>query len=179
MRWMPPAWRGRLDERGAALVETALIVPVLVTLLFGIIDFGSAYNEASAVKHGAREGARQAVVGEFGADLTCPTSGLTPSPIFTSSKKVICLTKDRVGLPEADTRVKIIVSPLGYLVASPVTVCVMHPADSLTGFFGPVMNGKIHKAKAQMRIEDLFTILLESTQEAALPGHDWSWCTIT
>ena len=32
--------RGRKDERGAVLVEFALIVPVLLALVFGIISYG-------------------------------------------------------------------------------------------------------------------------------------------
>ena len=51
--------RGRdSSDRGAALVEFAIIVPVLVMLLFGIIEFSVAYNRNQALHASAREGAR-------------------------------------------------------------------------------------------------------------------------
>ncbi|MDZ7676002.1 MAG: TadE family protein [Acidimicrobiales bacterium] len=48
------------DERGAALVEFALILPLLCALLFGIVQFGLAYDRKQSVNSAAREGARLA-----------------------------------------------------------------------------------------------------------------------
>lgn len=45
-------------ERGAALVEFALVLSVLVLLLFGIIEFGRAYNTKISLTHASREGVR-------------------------------------------------------------------------------------------------------------------------
>jgi Flp pilus assembly protein TadG len=50
-------------ERGAALVEMALILPLFVLLLFGMIEASWAFAQANDVRHGAREGARLAAVG--------------------------------------------------------------------------------------------------------------------
>lgn len=53
----------RRDEAdGAAAVEFALLLPVLVLLLFGIIQFGVAFNQAQGQQAAAREGARLAAV---------------------------------------------------------------------------------------------------------------------
>jgi TadE-like protein len=49
-------------EDGVALVEFALVLPVLVLLLFGMIDFGKAFNYWIDETHLANEGARWAVV---------------------------------------------------------------------------------------------------------------------
>lgn len=46
------------SERGAAAVEFAIIVPVLVLLTFGIIEFSSAYHDESLTSDAARAGAR-------------------------------------------------------------------------------------------------------------------------
>ena len=46
------------SERGAAIVEFALVLPVLVMLIFGIVEFGRGYNAKVTVTHAAREGAR-------------------------------------------------------------------------------------------------------------------------
>jgi Flp pilus assembly protein TadG len=51
----------RRDE-GQALAEFALILPLLLLLVAGIIEFGRAWNIKQAVTDAAREGARYAVV---------------------------------------------------------------------------------------------------------------------
>ena len=48
-----PGWR----ERGAALVEFAIILPILLTLVFGIIEFGRGYDVKVQLTGGVREGA--------------------------------------------------------------------------------------------------------------------------
>jgi Flp pilus assembly protein TadG len=50
-------------EEGAAAVEFALLLPLLVLLLFGFIQFGIAFNTKIQATNAAREGARMAVVG--------------------------------------------------------------------------------------------------------------------
>lgn len=82
------------SERGSALVEFALVVPVLVMLVFGIVEFGRGYNAKITVTHAAREGARvlaltaDAAAAQDAAkdaatslnpdDLTVTTSSCTP-----------------------------------------------------------------------------------------------------
>ena len=51
------------DEDGAAAVEFALLLPLIVLLLFGIIEFGLAFNTRIQATNAAREGARMAIVG--------------------------------------------------------------------------------------------------------------------
>ena len=46
-------------EKGAAAVELALILPVILMLLFGIIEFGRWYNASITVTHAARESVRK------------------------------------------------------------------------------------------------------------------------
>jgi Flp pilus assembly pilin Flp len=53
----------RQDQEGAAAVEFALLLPLLVLLLFGMIEFGLAFNTRIQATNAAREAARQAVVG--------------------------------------------------------------------------------------------------------------------
>ncbi|MDH7576899.1 MAG: pilus assembly protein [Bacillota bacterium] len=49
--------------RGQALLELALILPVLLLLVFGIIEFGRVFHGYLVVTQAAREGARVGVVG--------------------------------------------------------------------------------------------------------------------
>lgn len=50
------------SERAAALVEFAIVLPVLLLLVFGIIDFGRALNTQNNLSAAVREGARRAAV---------------------------------------------------------------------------------------------------------------------
>ena len=52
----------RARDRGANLVEFAIIAPLLFALIFGIIDFGWILAQYEDVRHGTREGARMAAV---------------------------------------------------------------------------------------------------------------------
>lgn len=54
--------RVRGVERGAAVVEFALVVPLLLSLVFGIISFGYMLSFRQALSQGAAEGARAAAV---------------------------------------------------------------------------------------------------------------------
>ena len=47
-------WTSRDVERGAALVEFVLIVPMFLLLVFGAIEFASAYNDSAVVADAAR-----------------------------------------------------------------------------------------------------------------------------
>ncbi len=58
------------DDSGAAAVEMALLLPVLLLILFGIIDFGRAFNMQIALTQASREGVRGLAVGSS----TNPTS---------------------------------------------------------------------------------------------------------
>jgi Flp pilus assembly protein TadG len=48
------------SERGSSLVETALIAPVLLIILFGIADAGRAFSSYITMTNAVREGARYA-----------------------------------------------------------------------------------------------------------------------
>ena len=54
--------RIRRDGRGAVLVEFALLAPVILTLLFGVVQVGIHMQNYNAVRNLAADGARFAVV---------------------------------------------------------------------------------------------------------------------
>ena len=50
---------GRIrDERGAAAIEFALVAPIVLMLLFGMISGGMAYSDHLSITNAVREGAR-------------------------------------------------------------------------------------------------------------------------
>lgn len=54
--------RRLLGERGTAIVETALTLPLLLLVSVGIFEFGRAYQTWQVLTNAAREGARVAVL---------------------------------------------------------------------------------------------------------------------
>ena len=69
----------RLDERGQALVELALVLPILLLVLMGIIDFGRAFHGHLAVTSASRQAARVASLGRTDAEiLTAARNAASP-----------------------------------------------------------------------------------------------------
>ena len=52
----------RLTDRGQSLVEFALVLPIFILLLVGILDFGRAIYAYNTISNAAREAARVAIV---------------------------------------------------------------------------------------------------------------------
>ena len=59
--------RATRGERGAAAVEFALIVPILLLLVLGMIQYGLYFWSAQGGSSAAREAARRAAVGDYTA----------------------------------------------------------------------------------------------------------------
>jgi Flp pilus assembly protein TadG len=77
-------------ERGAAAVEFALILPLLILLVFGIVQFSIAYNRSQGLHAAAREGARlaslpQTTQSQISARVTSSLAGvpLSGSPTIS------------------------------------------------------------------------------------------------
>jgi Flp pilus assembly protein TadG len=51
----------RTRERGSAMVETAITIPILLVLIVGIFEVGRAYETWQVLTNAAREGARMAI----------------------------------------------------------------------------------------------------------------------
>lgn len=70
-------WFMNHKDRGAQLVEFALLAPLLIILLLGIIEFGYLFGQYNDIRHGAHEGARLAAVDDssLGAN-TCNAMNL-------------------------------------------------------------------------------------------------------
>jgi Flp pilus assembly protein TadG len=69
----PPA--DRASERGAAVLEFALILPLLLMLVFGIITFGRAYHAKVQLAGAVREGARELALGKTSGQAASATVG--------------------------------------------------------------------------------------------------------
>lgn len=69
------------DEKGAAMVEFALVLPLLLVLLLGIMQFGIAFNNYITLTDAVRAGGRQATVSRLATD----PEGATKAAVMKAS----------------------------------------------------------------------------------------------
>lgn len=81
----------RKGERGATLVEAALVYPLLFICLFAVVEFGLAFKDYLSVSHAARDGARAGAT--FGDD---PRSDILILNEVKSTLETIGATEDLV-----------------------------------------------------------------------------------
>jgi Flp pilus assembly protein TadG len=74
-------------EHGQALVEMALILPVLLLLLMGIVQFGIIFSGQIAVASAAREGARIAAVGADDVEIALVVQNALEGSVFLENIK--------------------------------------------------------------------------------------------
>ena len=61
----------RKNQRGAALIEAAITIPIILLIAVSIFEFGRAYQTWQVLTNAAREGARQAIlIDKTDADVT-------------------------------------------------------------------------------------------------------------
>lgn len=171
MRWghVSSAKVSGTRERGASLVEAAMVLPLLIILFLGIVDFGVAISDYNQLRQGVRESTRRAVVADVGSDSSCPISG-SPSG---DTQKLVCLTKNKTGLDQTKVRVEIKFDS-AYAEGDALIVCAQYPLSSISGLFGGLIDGIVVHTQMDMRIEkELDPGSLVAFQETAHPGG-WS-----
>src|SRR6266550_9643907 len=75
---------GDSRDRGSVAVEFALLLPVLLLLIFGIIDFGRALNAQITLTQAAREGARLASLNQPNVVSRTQAAAVGLSPVSVS-----------------------------------------------------------------------------------------------
>ncbi len=78
------------DDRGAAMVEFAIVLPLLLMLLMGIIEFGRAYNTQISIQAAAREGARELALHKSSSDVDARVRAAAPSVTIDSISQTPC-----------------------------------------------------------------------------------------
>lgn len=101
--WMRPALAGtQRRSRGQAMVEFALVAPLLFVVLLGIFEAGRFVLNLETLNNATREGARYAIV--HGAQSACP-SGPMPlgrtNPCDPSGSRIVTTVEDRaIGIAD-------------------------------------------------------------------------------
>ena len=109
------------DEHGAAAVEFAFIVPLLLVLVLGIAEFGHAFQVQGTLSAAAREGARVMALQNDPAAARAAVRNAAPTldPAITDAQ-----------IEVSD------VCPPTTTTTRNVRVTVEYPMPFLTGFFG-------------------------------------------
>jgi Flp pilus assembly protein TadG len=142
-RPIPPTQRGtvfkrRTNESGQAVVEFAVILPVLLMILFAILQFGIVFNNYIQVTAAAREGARKAAVSRSLGTAAAETAATTAAKAAAPGLKQTSIT---VTYPNSPT----------FAQGSDVTVQVTYPYSiSILGII--VKSGKL-TSSTTMRVE--------------------------
>lgn len=161
-------------DRGAALVEFAVVVPLLFALVFGVVDFGFSLSNLNSLRQGTREAGRRAVVGDFGADGSCFIDG--GAGLSVDTKSLICMTKDKVGLDAADIKVRVAFDAT-YTEGDALILCTQYPTESISGVYGSLLDSGHVTTQVDMRIEVTSLSGAPLALEAFSEPGDWSWCT--
>lgn len=99
-RQWPAARRVRLPlpDRAQSLAELAMILPVILILVFGIIDFGMGLRAYITVSQATREGARFAAVGNPAGSFTSGGTGDCDGSTATTAVGKVCATMSGLNL---------------------------------------------------------------------------------
>lgn len=119
----------RASERGAVAVEFALLAPVLIMILLGIMEFGRAYNVQATLTNAARDGVRVMAIDNSQA----------------SARTAAKAAATELNPPLQDLNIEFLASD-GSDKCSPtkqITVSVKYTLSTMTGIAGPfAMTGK-------------------------------------
>lgn len=113
------------SERGAVAVEFALLAPVLIMVLLGIMEFGRAYNVQTTLTNAAREGVRNMAINnsQDTARTAAKNAATQLNPTLTDGNITFSTASCTVG--------------------AQMTVTVSYNLSTMTGIAGPfAMTGK-------------------------------------
>ena len=124
-----PALRRFADQSGQALLETAFVLPIILLIAVGILEFGRAFQTWQVVTNAAREGARIAILpSSTTADVqTRVTTYLQNGALDNYQNATVNVTPGTIAV-SAGTAASSVVTvnyPFSFLVLNPVANLVV------------------------------------------------------
>ena len=121
--------RFRRDQRGAALLEVAMTLPIMLLVSVGIFEFGRAYQTWQILTNAAREGARIAVLpGTDDATVTSRVQTyMSDGQLSNPAGSSIVVTRNNtiaIGIGTATASRVTINYPFTFMVLQPVAQLV-------------------------------------------------------
>jgi len=95
------------NDEGQGVVEFAFVLPMLLTLMIGIVQFGIAFNNFLTITDATRVGARKAAVSRFLGDngTAAKASTIAAAPNLDPAKLNVTVTATNWTTPGADVSV--------------------------------------------------------------------------
>lgn len=120
--------RAAADDKGAELIELALVLPILLLVLAGMVDFGILLQRYEVVTNAAREGARVAVLPNYTvADAQARVSSYLTVSGLTGAAPPANVVYSSETLPSGNTIQLVTVSveyPSTFLYIGPIAAMV-------------------------------------------------------
>lgn len=135
---------GKGDDRGANLIEFAILMPFLLLLLMGIVEFSWLFSQNLDVRHGAREGARLVAV-------NYPVGPVNPAPSTRDSAQTDQIVTEICNRMDVASNAIITLQSTGD-VGDPATATVETTTQSLTGFIDWVLPSSL-SSTVEIRVE--------------------------
>ena len=122
------------SEKGAALIEAAITVPIILLICVGIFEFGRAYQTMQVLTNAAREVARMAVITTSTDEaITARVRAYMQAGSLSNHATAAVTIQRSVAMTGADTGSSIVIDyPFQFMVLNPV-VRLIAPADTKTG----------------------------------------------
>jgi len=132
-RWLSRTRR----EDGAALVETAFVLPIMLLVCIAILEFGRAYQTWQVVTNASREGARIAILPEYTDDSAkarvrtyLKNGGLPAAIVDDTAKTNVAITATTIpvnadGSVTASAARVVVEYPFEFMVLQPVAQLVV------------------------------------------------------
>lgn len=139
---MTPPPEGSIRERGAAAIEFALILPLLLLVLAGIIDMGRLFYAQVVTSNAAREGARMSAIGYTDGEVRSRIQSweLGQSLFSPSAPQVTIQNLCATSPADVDTTVTIVYRDFDWIIL-----------DAMSSFFGAPIEPADPQASATMR----------------------------
>ena len=142
-------------ERGQALVEFALLVPVLLLLIFGAIEFGRVFHATHVITSAAREGARAAAVHKNNEEITIKVKDAASSLVDPENVKLKGNSAYESSEPEVNQAVFTIIDyDIGKREFGKVTIKIKTKIKIVVPIINSILgNEKVISSEAVMRLE--------------------------
>jgi Flp pilus assembly protein TadG len=103
--------RFRRRRRGNAVLEAALVLPVLMSVAFGTVEYGHFFFVKHTLEGAAREGARAGIVAAAGnADVTTAVASVMSAAGFDGGQYTVTVTPSTVSSAAGGSMVSVTVS---------------------------------------------------------------------
>jgi len=135
---------GTFHRRGGAVLETCLLMPILIMLGFGIVDYGYCIYLANVFQGAAQAGARAAIPNSgVNSSVTAAVSAMLSPSGISSSKYTVTTSPSSISGSAAGTSITVTVS----------TTWGTAGTNILSTTFGGISSGKQIQGVATMQRE--------------------------